>query len=129
MTIATARTGIATALNTLTGLRAYAYEPDSVETSPAAAWVVPAEAVTADFEHNSNLLMHVVVVTGPRSEIQRAQVALDALIEEGAIPAKLTGTLSGAVQDIAFVRWTAYGPIALGAIDYIGVIFEFEVYL
>lgn len=126
------RDGIATRLNTISGLYTYADIPDSIMV-PCAVVGMPTN-ITYDFSFRSpvcRMSIPVRVYAGPTLELE-AQARLDGLVSaDGAssVRAAIDGdiTLSGAAQTARLVSAQAYGAYDLQGVSYLGVEMTLEV--
>src|SRR5437899_8041607 len=117
MTIAAVRAGIKTKLDTIIGLRTYLYEPDTIQPSLTVAVIgPPAGTFAVDFEGIVTYEFPIVVAAGPRAEIERSQLAIEALCEPNGstVNGVLVGNLSGACSSISVLGFDSYGAYDIG---------------
>ncbi len=131
MTIAGIRDAIKTALETITGLRAYDTVPDTVNELPV-AWVIPRSG-SYDYTVGNNMVMQfeVTVLVSRQGSISEAQDKLDGYIlptGSGSVKAVVDAAiLSTHAQAIRVTDFREYGGLEFGGAIYAGVKFGVEV--
>lgn len=130
--IATIRTGIATNLATISGLRTSAFVPDLV--NPPIAVVRP-ETVTYDtaFARGLDTLEFAVLVIVGRVDERTSQGRLDAFCDtSGASSIKRAiesnRTLTGAVSDLRVTEMRNYTSLTIGDVTYLAAEFVVQVF-
>jgi hypothetical protein len=130
--VTTIREAMATALDTITELRAFATIPDSI--APPAAIVGGPEVIDWRFAFRSTKRRYTIpvrVYVGRASD-RASQEKLDAyLASDGAfsIIAALESdsTLGGAVDSLSVMQARGYGVYQIAGVDYLGVEFVVDV--
>jgi hypothetical protein len=123
--LAAIRVALAAQLDTIPGLRAYANRTDQVD--PPAVLVLPIQgsfiryAVATD--GSAEFGLRAVLVTS-KTDSTSGQAAMDPFLDvtgPSSIYANIqaNSTLSGVVQYAALMEATGYGPLTIGAIDYL----------
>lgn len=125
------RTGLATRLATITGLRTHATLPDQV--NPPCALVQP-DGIDFDATMGRGLDKYRLTVRllVARASERAAQGALDAYLAPtgaGSVKAAIEGdiTLGGIVDATRVTRATGYGVYEVGGVPYLGCDFAIEV--
>lgn len=126
-TISQVRKGLETQLKAITGLRAHATWPDTVN-APAAI-VKPMsgqyhEAMGSP-GYSAQTYEITLVIAATEKGLARGQEALDPYLDDTgtkSIKAAIEGdvTLGGLVQTLIVSGWDTYGSIAIGTVEYIG---------
>lgn len=121
--------GIKARLDTISGLRTAAEQPDTV--NPPAAWPMPREEdFLQTFSGMEQTTVDVVVVAAAfQNGYKRGQNAVDPYLSRtGAqsIKSAIEGdqTLGGVAQTLAVTRWYARGLIEVNGVDYWGAKIE-----
>lgn len=126
-------TGIQTRLATISGLHALDRIPGSI-TAPC-AWPQPVSGeYDESFEGEQALTVRIVIAAGGVADIGQAQTLLMAyLAESGAksIKAAIEGdaTLGGTVDGCRVTGWHDYGMLQMGALQFLGCLFDLEVWI
>lgn len=132
MSLATTRAAIAAVLNDgIEGMRAYAYSQDRIDPSPLVAMVGPPEGdYAADLDGDVTYRLPLIVVTGPRSELERCEQRIDELCEPdgNTINGLLNGNLGGAVDSCSVLGFDSGGGYEFSGEQFVGVTFHLEVY-
>lgn len=124
--IAAVRTALANQLGTIPNLRAYANRVDQV--SPPAVMILPPSGsfirYGQSFDGAADITLRAILVMD-KSDSTSGQAAMDPYLDvsgTSSIYANLQagGTLGGVVQFAALTEATAYGPVTVGAIEYLG---------
>jgi len=130
--IAQLRSGLATALGTLPGVRVYQSLPDEVNV-PAA--LVSFEKVTFDKASGRAVALYTfkVTIAVGRTVERVAQSNLDLYVDQSAatsvkVVLEADPTLGGVAYDCYVPELTAYGGITLNGIDYLGAEFSVTIY-
>jgi hypothetical protein len=130
--IAQLRSGLATALATLPGVRVYRSLPDEVNV-PAA--LVSFEKVSYDKASGRAVAMYqfkVTIAVG-RTVERVAQSNLDLYVDQSSkqsvkVALEADPTLGGVAYDVYVPELNAYGGITLNGIDYLGAEFSVTIY-
>jgi hypothetical protein len=134
-TVTQIRDALATRLATISGLRAHATHPDTIN-APAA--VVRPDRRDFSLSMGSapgaaNSIAFVVTLYAASAEngLERGQAALDAYLDDSgssSIKAAIEGdrTLGGTVTTCRVVRWYDYDTYEAGGIEYVACRFEVE---
>jgi hypothetical protein len=126
-------TGIKTRLATISGLNALDRIPGSI-TAPC-AWPQPTSGeYDESFEGEQGLTFKIVVAAGGVADIAQAQTLLMAYVaESGAKSIKAAieadATLGGKVDGCRVERWRDYGMLQMGNLQFVGVVFDLEVWV
>lgn len=136
--MSTVRTGIATALETITGLRCHAVWPDTVNCPAALVRPVRYESHTT-FASRATLWVEVVLVAAAvQNDLSRAQEKLDAYLNSSgtssiiaALEAAPTFPVSGTgtCENSQVSGWEDYGSVEIGGIEYLSVRFQIEAWV
>lgn len=131
MSVSAIRTGLATRLATISGLRSSSFVPDNP--TPPIAVVVP-ERVDFDSTMGRGLdsLAFNIVVIAQRASERGAQAVLDGYcssIGSSSVKAAIEGdrTLGGAAQDCRVITMSNYGPLLIGETTYLAATFQVTV--
>lgn len=131
MSVGTIRTGLATRLGTISGLRSSSFVPDNP--TPPIAVVVP-ERVDFDTAMGRGLdtLTFNVVVIAQRASERGAQNLLDGYCSStgsASIKAAIEAdkTLGGSASDCRVTSMTTYGPLVIGEVTYLAATFQVSV--
>lgn len=131
-TIDAIRSGIATNLATITGLRTTATVPESL--SPPTAVVVPV-SVTFDraFRRGLDEYEISVLLFACRADARTAQNTLDDYCDPTGSQSVKTAiesdrTLAGSIQDLRVTSMRNYGPADIGGTTYLAAEFVVQVY-
>jgi len=125
-TIADIRVALANQLGTIPGLRAYANRMDQVD--PPAVMILPPTGsfirYGATFTGSAEITLRAVLITA-KADSTAGQAALDPFLEvagAASVYANLqaNNTLGGVVDFVALMEATGYGPLTIGAIEYLG---------
>jgi hypothetical protein len=120
------RAALAATIDTIPGLRAYANRSDQVD--PPAVIVLPIQGTFIRYgvatDGSAEFSLRAVLVTA-KSDSTSGQAAMDPFLDvsgASSIYANLqaNSTLGGVVQYAALMEATGYGPLTVGAIDYLG---------
>jgi hypothetical protein len=120
------RSALATTIDAIPGLRAYANRSDQVD--PPAVLILPIQGTFiqygATFDGAANFSLRAVLVTA-KSESTSGQAAMDPFLDVSGSQSiyaclQANDTLGGVVQFAALMEATGYGPLTVGAIDYLG---------
>ena len=120
------RAALATQLDTIPNLRAYANRVDQI--SPPAIMIIPPTGTFIQygqtFEGSADITLRAILVI-EKSDSTSGQAAMDPYLDisgTSSIYANLQAgsTLGGVVQYAVLVEAGAYGPITIGTIDYLG---------
>ena len=131
MDLAGVRTAIAGALDTIPGLRAYAFVPDKPE--PPCAIVAPSGCdYDQTMARGSDEILFTVVVLASRADDRSGQGTLDGyLAADGASSVKAAieadTDLAGTVDTVRVRSWQTYGVREWAGIAYYSVEFTIEV--
>jgi hypothetical protein len=125
-TIADIRAALASQLGTIPGLRAYANRMDQVD-PPAVMILPPAGSFIrygSTFSGSAEITLRAVLVTA-KSDSTSGQAAMDPFLEVAGTSSvyasiQANSTLGGVVEFAALMEATGYGPITVGAIEYLG---------
>ena len=125
------RTGLATNLATITGLRTYSYIPDIINPPVAVAGPASVEYDAAFNRGHDNLLWDVVVIVS-RADEKAAQDALDGYCDGTASTSVKTAvesdpTLGGAVINARVTDMTSYQSLAVGETQYLAATFRISI--
>jgi len=130
--IAQLRSGLATALGTLPGVRVYQSLPDEVNV-PAA--LVSFEKVTFDKASGRAVAVYTfkVTIAVGRTVERVAQSNLDLYVDQSSkqsvkVALEADPTLGGVAYDCYVPELSAYGGITLNGIDYLGAEFSVTIY-
>jgi hypothetical protein len=130
--IAQLRSGLATALGTLPGVRVYQSLPDEVNV-PAA--LVSFEKVTFDKASGRAVAVYTfkVTIAVGRTVERVAQSNLDLYVDQSSkqsvkVALEADPTLGGVAYDVYVPELSAYGGITLNGIDYLGAEFSVTIY-
>jgi hypothetical protein len=130
--IAQLRSGLATALGTLPGVRVYQSLPDEVNV-PAA--LVSFEKVTFDKASGRAVALYTfkVTIAVGRTVERVAQSNLDLYVDQSSkqsvkVALEADPTLGGVAYDVYVPELSAYGGITLNGIDYLGAEFSVTIY-
>lgn len=134
MNLGNIRSGIATRLQTITGLRVHTTVPDDIQ--PPAAVIGPPTGVYADAvgPSTSATVQIPVWVLVSRADARTGQNALDDYIDDTGSKSVLAAvdgdnTLGSEVDDCQVQGWENYGAaFTFGDTQYIGVQFNLEVF-
>lgn len=125
------RTGLATRLATIPGLRTYSYMPDQINPPVAVAGPV---SVTYDqaFNRGHDDLVWEVMVFVSRADEKAAQEAMDAYCDYNgtySIKAAIEGdaTLGGAVINARVTDLSSYETLAVGEVQYLAATFRISI--
>lgn len=129
--LAAIRTGIATNLATISGLRTSATVPDNP--SPPIAVVMPSRVVyDTAMARGLDTYEFLVRLIGNRITDRNAQNSLDAYLHSSGASSIKTAiesdrTLGGSVSDCRVQEMRAYGPLAIGEVAYLSADFIVQV--
>ena len=135
VSIATIRTGIATVLDTISGLRVYTWAPDSINEFPC-IYIRPDNGIYPMAMRGANAgveaVFELVLFASRANDAATAQSVLDAYIApqgSSSIQATIASdrSLNGAADTSWIERFYDYGGLSYGGVDYIGVKFELQV--
>jgi hypothetical protein len=124
--LTTIRQALATQLDTIPGLRAYANRTDQVD--PPAVLVLPIQGsfirYSVDMSGAAEFGLRAVLVTA-KTDSTSGQAAMDPFLDVSGTQSiyaniQANSTLGGVVQYAALMEATGYGPLTVGAIDYLG---------
>jgi hypothetical protein len=129
-TIADIRVALANQLDTIPGLRAYANRMDQVDppSGGAAVMILPPTGsflrYGSTFTGSAEITLRAVLITA-KTDSTAGQAALDPFLEvagAASVYANLqaNNTLGGVVDFAALMEATGYGPLTIGAIEYLG---------
>lgn len=126
MSIATIRTGLATALDAIPGLRASAYYPDEI--NPPIG-IVDTFRVDFDsaFNRGSDEIIFDVLVVVRRTSERTAQSDLDTYVPLVKAALQSDTTLGGACLDLIVTAMNGYAPLSVGDITYLAASFAVRV--
>lgn len=129
-TLTQLRDGLKTALASITTLRAYAEEPDSItlNASRAVAWPVPLGGEDDTFAGTEKTVFDIVILAAsaaPGGGRERGQSALDPYLSRAGAPSIHAALfadrdLGGVAADLEIGPWHSYGIIEVGAVPYWG---------
>jgi len=115
-----ARTMLATALQTISGLQVYAYAPAKPE-MPAA--VIEVDVVTPHIATDSfDIVMKIIVLTPMTPDWPQAQKVLDAYVNTGT-PSSVIDACE-ANPSLQFVAVDSYGRLSLNDTEYASIVFH-----
>ena len=125
------RTGLATRLATIPGLRTMNYIPDIVNPPIAIVGPVSVQYDGAFNRGHDNLIWDVVVVVGRQDE-KAAQDALDTYCEPNGTTSIKTAiesdiTLGGAAISTVVTDLTSYQSLAVGEVQYLAATFRLSI--
>src|SRR6266702_538135 len=124
--LAAIRVALAAQLDTIPGLRAYANRSDQVD--PPAVLVLPIQGTFirygATFDGAADFSLRAVLVTA-KGDSTSGQAAMDPFLDVSGVSSiyanlQAAPTLGGVVQFAALTEATGYGPLTVGAADYLG---------
>jgi hypothetical protein len=124
--LAAIRTALATTLDAIPGLRAYANRSSQVD--PPAVLVLPIQGTFiqygATFDGAANFSLRAVLLTA-KGDSTDGQAAMDPFLDVSGASSiyaclQANSTLGGVVQFAALMEATGYGPLSVGAMDYLG---------
>lgn len=126
MSIATIRTGLATALDTINGVRVSAYFPDDI-TPPMA--IVDTYRIDFDsaFNRGSDEIIFDVLVVVRRTSERAAQEALDTLVPLVKAALQSDTSLGGACFDLIVTNMNGYAPLTVGEVTHLAASFAVRV--
>lgn len=124
--LAAIRVALANQLDTISGLRAYANRSDQVD--PPAVLILPIQGSFIRYgvamDGSAEFSLRAVLVTA-KTDSTSGQAAMDPFLDvtgSQSIYANIqaNSTLGGVVQYAALMEATGYGPLTVGAIEYLG---------
>jgi hypothetical protein len=125
------RQGLATNLQTISGLRVVDTLPDLVNPPMAMIGLTKVNYNQQNQRSMAEYTFQITVVVGRVSE-RTAQAALDVLVAPGSGSVKYAvesdRTLSGKAYDVFIPELTAYGSVSINGIDYLSAEFSVQVF-
>jgi len=131
-TVTGIRTGLASTLGSIKGLRTAAYIPEDPK-PPIAVVMAPNISYDLSFARGMDSYSFTVMVIVGRVSDRTAQATLDAFCNPvGAFSVKAAihsdPTLGGACQNARVTEMTNYGSISIGDVEYLSAEFTVQVY-
>lgn len=131
-TVTGIRTGLASTLGSIKGLRTAAYIPEDPK-PPIAVVMAPNISYDLSFQRGMDSYSFTVMVIVGRVSDRTAQATLDAFCNPvGAFSVKAAihsdPTLGGACQNARVTEMTNYGSVAIGDVEYLSAEFTVQVY-
>lgn len=131
-TVTGIRTGLASTLGSIKGLRTAAYIPEDPK-PPIAVVMAPNISYDLSFARGMDSYSFTVMVIVGRVSDRTAQATLDAFCNPvGAFSVKAAihsdPTLGGACQNARVTEMTNYGSVAIGDVEYLSAEFTVQVY-
>lgn len=125
------RQGLATNLQTISGLRVVDTLPDLVNPPMAMIGLTKVNYNQQNQRSMAEYTFQITVVVGRVSE-RTAQAALDVLVAPGSGSVKYAvesdRTLAGKAYDVFIPELTAYGSVSINGIDYLSAEFSVQVF-